>query len=690
MTHPILSLLKHFARGTLGALFICLWTAQGASVDDALLDRAFAQLQAYNWGQPADALLALDDAIAATHKDPAARRRLERRLVAVLQTNAPAAGRQMACRKLALVGSGAAVPELAALLTNEELSHMARFALERIPDATAAAALRDALPKTSARLKVGVINSLGVLADREAVPALSALLMETDASVAAAAASALGKIGTLPAVQALETFRTQAPVLLQAVVNDALVTGAEGLVRRGDRAEAARIFRGLFDREGGALRLAGFRGLVLAEPAGAPRLLVAALSGSQESLRCLAVNLLEDLPGEGALRPFLDSWASLPPGGQAALLEVARSRRDAGAHATVLAASASSEPAVRLAALRAVGAIGTEKDAVMLARQASASTGAEREAARVALAALPGRSASQTLAALVPEAPAPLRVEVLGALTARGATEQAPLAASLLQDADLAVRQAALVAVAGLGGEQEVPAVVACLKAAPDDATRSQAEKTLGVLVTQAGPKCLEALLDGLSGAQPTAQVVLLQQIGALGGNRALEAVRAVAGSEDTSVQEGAFRVLAAWPDWAAASDLLRFVQDPGPPARRAVAFRGYVRLCRESQASSGERLSRVSEAARLAANASEKTLVAAALADVPDAGALKILAGYLDDPALMESAGLAAGKAALALDPSQKDAAVPVLRRVLKVCHNADAQKQAREALKRFGALSE
>ena len=47
---------------------------------------------------------------------------------------------------------------------------MARYALERIPAAAAAAALRDALPKLTGTLKVGVIGSLGVRRDAASVP----------------------------------------------------------------------------------------------------------------------------------------------------------------------------------------------------------------------------------------------------------------------------------------------------------------------------------------------------------------------------------------------------------------------------------------------------------------------------------------------------------------------------------------
>src|SRR5512138_1610120 len=67
-----------------------------------------------------------------------------------------------ACRELAHLGTKNAVPSLAPLLADEQLGHMARYALETIPDPSVDAALREALGKVKGRLLAGVIGSIGV------------------------------------------------------------------------------------------------------------------------------------------------------------------------------------------------------------------------------------------------------------------------------------------------------------------------------------------------------------------------------------------------------------------------------------------------------------------------------------------------------------------------------------------------
>ena len=60
----------------------------------------------------------------------------EEQLIETLRTAEPAE-KAIACKQLAIHGSKAAVPELAKLLTDEQLASWSRIALEAIPDPAA-------------------------------------------------------------------------------------------------------------------------------------------------------------------------------------------------------------------------------------------------------------------------------------------------------------------------------------------------------------------------------------------------------------------------------------------------------------------------------------------------------------------------------------------------------------------------
>ena len=229
---------------------------------DQALDQAFEALKTYDWGADPKVLAPLDEAVVATHGNADARKELETRLAAVLKTGVPRDAKDVVCRKLMIVGTAAAVPTLAELLVDKDLSHMARYALERISAPEAAQALRDALPKVNGALKVGVIGSLGVRRDAASVPALAALLGDGDVAVARAAALALGAIRTPAAAQALAGAKT-GNAEAKPAVTDACLACAEGLLADGKKAEALAMYKKFVGEDQPKhVRLAATRGML--------------------------------------------------------------------------------------------------------------------------------------------------------------------------------------------------------------------------------------------------------------------------------------------------------------------------------------------------------------------------------------------------------------------------------------------
>jgi HEAT repeat protein len=227
-----------------------------------MLDEAFATLKQYDWGSDMAPLAPIEDAIAASKDQADVRRDLEERLIATLQSVASRDAKDYVCRKLAIVGTAAAVPALESLLGDADQSHMARFALERLPAPEAAQALRDAVAKASNELKVGMISSLGSRRDAAAIPVLKGMLTGSDPSVARAAALALGAIGGVDAASVLQAAATSAegdkPVII-----DALLACAEALLASRKQTEALAIYRSLAaDNQTRLVRLAATRGIL--------------------------------------------------------------------------------------------------------------------------------------------------------------------------------------------------------------------------------------------------------------------------------------------------------------------------------------------------------------------------------------------------------------------------------------------
>jgi len=236
-----------------------------AQTDSAAVDNAFNTLKTYDWGADREALKPIDQASIASQGDAAARKMLEKRLVDALAGGISRSAQDYVCRKLRVVGTAQSVKALAALLPAEETSHIARYALERIPDEKAVEALRAALPKVGSKLKPGIIGSLGVRRDKRSIGAISKLLGDSDVQVARAATHSLGLIGTPAAAKELSTFAKKAPANLKIPVADACLVCAEQLLADGEKSEAAALYQGLQgDNQPTHVKVAAMKGMLAA------------------------------------------------------------------------------------------------------------------------------------------------------------------------------------------------------------------------------------------------------------------------------------------------------------------------------------------------------------------------------------------------------------------------------------------
>ncbi len=230
----------------------------------ATLDSAFETMKTYDWGMDRSLVSPIDDAVVASLSDAAARKALETRLAAAIKGESTRDAKDVMCRALRVIGTAECVPTLAALLADKDLSHMARYALERIQAPEAGAALCDALPKVSGALKVGVIGSLGARCDAACEPALIGLLGDSDAEIVIATATALGEIGTPKAATAMVAAAEKAPAAAKPAVIDGALQAADKLAAAGNKTDAMAVYKAFSKSEIKHVKLAAMRGLLAA------------------------------------------------------------------------------------------------------------------------------------------------------------------------------------------------------------------------------------------------------------------------------------------------------------------------------------------------------------------------------------------------------------------------------------------
>jgi HEAT repeat protein len=671
----------------LAAALILSGVSPAQAQDKAKLDDAFAKLAAYDFGRDATATTTIANLVAASYGKQAERKELASRLAGVLKSGAPRGAKDCACRQLSVIGTADEVPTLAELLADENLSHMARYALERIPGPAAPEAIHQALGKVKGKLLVGMINSLGNRRLASAVDDLAKLLADSDPAVAQAAAAALGKIG--PAgCPALEKALDSASAQVRPTVAQALVLCAEGLAAQGKRDEAASIYDRLAKGDVKAVRIAAARGAVLVRQSAGIPILIEQLKGSDADLLRAALVLVREMPGAEVTKALAGELAALAAEKQILLTEALTDRGDRAATPAVLALTLKGDAKVRVAAIRALARLGDASVVPGLVDLATGGEAAVAQAAAGTLATLSGKEVDAAVQAILdkPDAKARrLAIDVLGQRRVAAAAQALLKAAA---DSDEAIRLAAVKALGETAASGDLPALVELVIKTKAGKELAAMEASLASACARMPDReaCAQVVSAALAGADAQAKSVLLRTTGRVGGAKALEAVRAALKDAGTDVRETAIRVLADWADPAAIADLATLAKSAESKTHKILALRGYIRLIGLSTQPADQKLALCKDAMGLADRDEEKKLALGALGGVPNVEALAIVVPFLDNPATKDEAAAAAVTIGEKIAGSHAPQTADAMKKALKATANADLQKRAKEVLQRAG----
>lgn len=617
----------------------------------------------------------------------------ERQFIAVLQSGAAPAEKALACRHLAIHGSGEAVPALAPLLDNPELAAWARIALEAIPDPAADAALREAVGRLQGRLLVGVINSLGMRRDARAVPALIPKLKDPDPEVASATAVALGRIGTEAAATALHARLADAPPAMRAALGEGCVRAADHLRTEGKTAAALALYDAT---RAAALpqqqRLEATRGAILARQADGLPLLREQLQSADKAAFALGLRVARELPGQAVTEALATELDRVPPARQPLVLRALADRADAAVLPAVLKAAQADSPALRLAAVQVLEHRGDATCVPVLLAAVTAPDSAVARAAKVTLSRLHGAEVDAALIAKLPEATGPLRATLIELCGRRQITRALPTLVQAVQDPQPEVRRAALQAVGMLGGEPEVAELVRLIQRADDAAAREAIESALFDVSGRVGAKCAPQLLPLMRQTSSALRVIGIRALAGVGGPAALAAVQAAVKDPAEEVQDEAVRALSTWPnnwpdDVGVAEPLLALVKSGAKRSHQVLGFRGYLQyLQADKSLSDAARVERIKELLPATQWPEEKQAAVGVLGTLRTAAALELLQTLATDTAVAEEAFSAqVSLAARDIPDVTKDQRRAVLQAVADKSRNEATRKRAEEALKRI-----
>jgi HEAT repeat protein len=552
----------------------------------------------------------------------------EAKYLAVLRSDAPAAEKALACKRLAIYGGKAAVPAVAPLLADEQLASWARIALQTIPDPAAEDALRQALDKLQGRLLIGVINSIAVRRDAKAVEGLIARLKDADSEVASAAAVALGHIGGPAAAKILEASLADAPAGVRSAVAEGCIRCAERLQADGHSDQAVRLFDAVCQADVPKQRIVeAVRGAILARGAAGTPLLVEQLQSPDKARFAMGLRVARELAGREATAALAAELPRTKPERQALLIMALADRSDSTALPAVLAAAKSGSDEVRSAAVRALGQLGNASCVSVLLDAALGADAGLSQTGLSVLAAVRGKEVDEDVMARLAQAEGKTRLILIQLAGLRSIGAAGPFLRKAADDPDAQVRSAALIALGKTIAPDDLPMLIARVAGTQNPAEAATAVKALGEACQRMPDReaCAARLVAAVSSSAVAAKCRFLEVLAALGGTKALETVAAAAKGTQPDMQETASRLLGEWMEVDVAPVLLDLAKTAADDKYKIRAVRGYIRLPRQFEMPDDQRAEMCRIAMETAQRTAEKKLVLEVIGRYPSAAMLSL-----------------------------------------------------------------
>ena len=618
--------------------------------------------------------------------------------------------KNIACKRLAIIGTDASIPALTAMLPNEKLNFNARFALEAMTSAASADALIKAASELSGPQQIGVIDSIGVRNLPTAVPTLKTLLEKNPTpELKKAIFIALGYIATDDAI-AILTAEAAKPLPeefpTKAGLADALFDAAETCRQAGNDAKALEIYDALVANEGMPTfirKAAAYNGLLTLGAKAADRI-KEKMTSEKECCFTGGLKTLREFD-EANAAPIYEAVNAvvdqLPPERQAlivfALRELQGDGFKKGYLPTLVDLLQAENPAVKLAAVKALGNVGSVDPVAAYEAIIGNKAGSEGDAnylnaAVEAVVALPEGAVDEKIAKLDWTPSANLTPAEIAGLKAnmkiielRRVADCGPLLVktATTEGIDPSVRDGALAALSEIVTLDKLNLLVDALSGEADDA---KVDWILRAACTRLPREdCAKKVGEMFDAADTEGKLKLLPLLKQIGGPVALAKVEAACFVPETA--DKASEILGQWntPDdlEPLAAACLKLATQAKENKYKVRGIRSYIRIPRQFNLPAEKRFEMCKTAFETASRPEDKALIFEIFKRVVEAKSATAALEYTKFDEFKEPACEAAVVVAEKVQGTS-DELKAAMQKVVAATANADLKARAQKVLDR------
>jgi HEAT repeat protein len=322
------------------------------------------------------------------------------------------------------------------------------------------------------------------------------------------------------------------------------------------------------------------------------------------------------------------------------LLYVLADRRDTSVLPAVIEAASSGHKQVRIAAISILPRLGDDTCVSPLLKIATSDDKELAEAAKAALAGLPGAKVDADVTgrlAGADSASLPVLIELVG-LRRVNAKNELLKATDHSQAAVRAAAWLALGATVDLNDLSILTTEVITPKH-PDDAKVAQQALRAACVRMPEREACAEQLTTAMTTVPVSTQCMLIEVLGAMGGTKALETLGSAAKGSNEQLEDAATRSLGEWMNTDAGPVLLDLAKTLPNEKYQVRAMRGYIRLARQFASNDKQRVEMCQQAFAASKRTAEQKLVLDILSRTSNLPALKLAVKAAQVPELKDEA---------------------------------------------------
>ncbi len=552
--------------------------------------------------------------------------------------------------QLQLVGKDEAVAGLEKYLSNERLCDPAARALAKINSTTSQKALLNALTATApGNCQLSLVEALGDSRNAEAVAAISPLANSSDKKLKKLALYALANIGDPSSETPLAAEAAKSGFTFEETdATSSYLRWAKRMIETGNTQAVDKMARTLLatckqDNQVHT-KTAALKLLVDVQGEKSMPLLLAAANDKNPEYRAAALKYANAFKGKELTVQWSNQGKKDSPEAQADILTMLGNRQDETALPILTQQLKSKNPAIKLAAIQAIGKLAQESSLPGLLEVMKTADTTEINAVKNALFSMKGASIGASVSNAIPSMPPKAKAALLEVLGTRKASDKTNEVLALANDPDADVKLAARNALKNLATQDNLPALFPLLlsagKPAEIAATQAAITNALGGVADKA--KRTDLVLQQMSQA-PAAQKRLFYGILAnLGGSKALEAVTTEFNQGNAESKKDALTALGNWADAGAATELFRIAQSSPDKPYFDQALQGYVRRVHVSKYPADQKFLLLRKAMDIAQAPGQKQAIMQEIANNPTFPALLFAGKFLDDAAVQQEAARA------------------------------------------------